>query len=438
MSENKKPSTVRHTRAIRVAQSKHVPAPPPDPRVTERLTELVHPATYAQMDYYHCLGLRDRLLNLPVMVALVLSMIWRQIGSACELVRVLAQEGLLWVSPLHVTQQAVSLRLLNFPAILFERVLMDILPQVQARWVKRTRPLPPEVAWAQERFGRLLIFDASTLDSLLRKLKALRELPLAPLAGRMAALLYLGSRLPLKIWYDPDPHLSDHGFVARLLNSLRAHDLLVFDRGLLDFEFFDRLTERFIAFITRPHRNTVFQVVQVLQHSATVHDQIIRLGSSAGNSCVHPMRLVEVLYQGYWYRYLTNVLDPATLPAEIVVALYRQRWRIEDAFLVVKRLLGLAYLWVGSENGIQLQVWATWLLYAVLVDLADAVASELNVLFDAISVEMVFRGLYHFTQAYHRGEAIDPVAYLAEHARDLAILKRKRKPKLIAAIPPGP
>lgn len=437
MSENKKPSTVRHTRAIRVAQSKHVPAPPPDPRVTQRLTELVHPATYAQMDYYHRLGLRDRLLNLPVMVALVLSMIWRQIGSACELVRVLTQEGLLWVSPLHVTQQALSLRLLNFPAILFERVLMDILPQVHARWGERTRPLPPEVAWAQERFGRLLIFDASTLDSLLRKLKALRDLPLAPLAGRMAALLYLGSRLPLRIWYDPDPHISDP-VVDRLLNCLCAHDLVVFDRGLLDFDFFDRLTERFIAFITRPHRNTVFQVVQVLQRSATVHDQIIRLGSSAGSSWVHLMRLVAVLYQGRWYRYLTNVLDPAILPAEMVVALYRRRWRVEDAFSVVKRLLGLAYLWVGSENGIQLQVWATWLLYAVLVDLADAVASELDVLFDAISVEMVFRGLYHFTQAYHRSEAVDPVAYLAAHARDLAILKRKRKPRLIAAAPAGP
>lgn len=60
--------------------------------------------------------------------------------------RVLAQEGFLWVLPLHVTQQALSLRLLDFPAILFERVLMDVLPRVQARWAARQRPLPPEVA----------------------------------------------------------------------------------------------------------------------------------------------------------------------------------------------------------------------------------------------------------------------------------------------------
>jgi hypothetical protein len=330
MSQKKKPSSVRHTRAVHVAESKHVPAAPPDPLITERLAELVHPATYAQMDFYHRLGLRDRLLNLPVMVALVISMIWRHIGSASELVRVLAQEGFLWVSPLHVTQQALSLRLLDFPAILFERVLMDVLPQVQTRWEARQRPLPPEVAWAQAKFGRLLIFDGSTLDSLLRKLKAFES------------------------------------------------------------------------------------------------------------SCVHLMRLIEVVYRGCRYRYLTNVLDPEQLPAEMIVALYRRRWRIERAFFVVKRLLGLAYLWVGSENGIQLQVWATWLLYALLVDLADAVAAELNVLFDAISVEMVFRGLYHFTQAYHRGDADDPVLYLAAHARDLAILKRNRRVKAAAAATAGP
>jgi hypothetical protein len=44
------------------------------------------------------------------------------------------------------------------------------------------------------------------------------------------------------------------------------------------------------------------------------------------------MRLIEVLYKGTWYRYLTNELDPTRLPTEYVVALYWQRWRIEIVF----------------------------------------------------------------------------------------------------------
>jgi hypothetical protein len=100
---------------------------------------------------------------------------------------------------------------------------------------------------------------------------------------------------------------------------------------------------------------------------------------------------------------------------------------MEDAFNVVERLLSLAYFWSGSSNAVQVQVWATWILYAVLVDLTDAVAEMLDKPFQALSMEMVYRGLYHFTQAYHRGIADDPVAYLAANAATLGIIKRKRK-----------
>ena len=62
----------------------------------------------------------------------------------------------------------------------------------------------------------------------------------------------------------------------------------------------------------------------------------------------------------------------------------------------------------------------------MVVDLSDAVAEALDKPLQRLSFEMVFRGLYHFTQAYHRGEAQDPVRYLAE-AKDLGIVKRKRR-----------
>jgi hypothetical protein len=89
--------------------------------------------------------------------------------------------------------------------------------------------------------------------------------------------------------------------------------------------------------------------------------------------------------------------------------------------------LGLAYFWTGALNGLLVQVWATWVLFAVLVDLTDDVAQALDLPFQAISMEMVFRGLYHFTQAYHRADALDPVAYFVQQAQLLGIVKRKRK-----------
>ncbi len=97
MSEKKttKRSTVRHTRAIQRDRQTRPSVAPSAPQVEARLAELIHPATLAQVATFHELGLRQRLLTLPVMVAFVLSLVWRQLGSVSEAVRVLRQEGLL-------------------------------------------------------------------------------------------------------------------------------------------------------------------------------------------------------------------------------------------------------------------------------------------------------------------------------------------------------
>src|SRR5690242_1836502 len=140
MSESKKkPSSVRHTRAIQRDRSKRPTVAAPDEAVVEELTALIHRAVYAQVAAYQDLGLRHRILTLPVMVAFVLSLIWRQIGSVSEAVRVLQREGVLWAPPLRVSQQAVAQRLRTLPAVLFERIWLDVLPQMHARWQQRQR-----------------------------------------------------------------------------------------------------------------------------------------------------------------------------------------------------------------------------------------------------------------------------------------------------------
>jgi Transposase DDE domain len=420
----KKTSTVRHTRAIQRDRSKRPPVSPPAADVELRLTELIHPLTLGQVAHYHDLGLRERVLSLPVMVALVVSMIWRQVGSVSTLVQLLHREGLLWTAPLRVSQQALSARLRTFPAGLFHRVLDELLPTLQARWRERQRPVPPEVAWARDRFTAVLAADGSTLDVLLRKVGLLREREETPLAGRMTALLDLCSRLPRRLWYEPDAAAHDQRAWPDLLAALPAGALLVFDLGYTNFGIFARLTLAHVTFVTRAKSNLAFQIVRVLRQSSQVQDALVWIGRGDERQQV---RLISVLDNGTWQRYVTNALDPACLPPAYAVALYGQRWRIEDGYNVVKRLLGLAYFWVGSTNGVQLQLWATWLLYAVLVDLTDAVAEERDQPFAALALEMVYRSLYFFTAAYQRGEATAVVPYLAAEAADLGIVKRKRK-----------
>ena len=303
------------------------------------------------------------------------------------------------------------------------------------------------------RFG---VADGSTLEALFRKLKSLEEVKPGSLAGKMGVVMNLVTRLPVEIWFHENPRASDTRFEREgcwgfpsipnrvveenLLALVSAQTLLLLDRGFYHFQFWQQLIDKGIHFITRMKINAAIEYQTVFTNSYTLRDRLVKIGSGTKKTPTVTLRLIEVRVGQVWRSYLTSVLDPEILPPYVVVDLYQKRWRIEDAFNVVKRLLGLSYLWTGSINGIKLQIWATWLFYAILVDLGDAVADELSLPFDRISLEMVYRGLYYFHSASTRGEAHDPVKYFAhpEHQKCLGIVKRQRKPTSKLIIAPFP
>ncbi|GAC1524644.1 MAG: hypothetical protein NVS2B16_33210 [Chloroflexota bacterium] len=399
-----------------------------DPIIADHLTQLVQPATYAVMEQYRRLGLRERVLTLPVMVSLVLTLIWRQVPAVSDLVRLAARQRLLWTPPFTVSQQAFSLRLRCMPASLLASVAQQVFGQLATRAAARRRPQIPVITRAHRHFAHLWIADASNLEALFKKVGALREEQGSVHGGKLLALLDLASKLPVHLVWDARTSKNERHLLERVKGRIPPSTLLLLDRGFYGFVLFDWLTDHAISFITRTRTDATYQDIQVLETSDTVRDRLIGFGVFRSNPCHHPVRLVEIKVGTTWYQYLTNVLDPAILPPQDVAALYGQRWRIEEAFALIKRLLGLSYLWTGAANGIALQLWGTVLLYAVLLDLCDQIADVRMLPLDRISVEMVYRGLYHFTVAYAAGEATDPVEYLASQD-DLGIVKRLRNPR---------
>jgi len=420
----KKKSSVRHTRAIQRDRSKRQLPPPPDEKITARLTELVKPSESEEQGWFDRFNLRIRKLSLSVMVAIVISLIWRQIGAGgSEAARLLQLEGLLWVPTMVVSQQAISERLRTFPSSIFFQLLVSRLPVFQQRSQSRHRPLPPALVWAGQRYQSVLAADGSTLDALLRQVGLLRDEAKHPLGGKIMTVLNVCTLLPHSIWFTPKATSNDKRFWPQMLGTIPAGALLLLDGGFTNFKRFIQLSnpEHKITFIIPPNSNLLFDVKRVFSKTAQLHDYLVWIGSGDDRQLV---RLVKLYHQGQWYEYLTNELDPNLLPAPYIAALYGHRWRIEDAFNTTKRLLGLAYFWTGSQNGVELQLWTTWMVYIVLVDLTDAIAEALNKPLLAISMEMVYRGLYYFGQAYARGEADDPVAYLVFYAKLLGIVKR--------------
>jgi hypothetical protein len=436
-----------------------------DPEIEARLQELVEPAVFAELAHYQRLGMRNRILSLPVMVSLVLTMMWRNVPSVRTLVRMLREERLLWMwsAPTPVSQPSLSERFLTFPAELMKGVFERVIEQLPSRVAQRNavRPFPPTLASIATRFPSMYALDGSTLEALFRKLASLQEEPYAPLGGHMAAACNLLSHLPEAVWYDDDSACDDKTLLPPMLDWLleRPTTLLCFDLGYFAFTLFDDLTERQCYYVTRLREKTRYTVQSVLLQRPYVRDCIISMGFYRSNPCKHPARLIEVCIEDeggkkVWHQYLTNVLDPQMLSVEEVVEVYRNRWCIETAFKETKRLLGLSYLWVGSRNGVELQMWGTWLFYCLLLDLCDDVAALLRLPMERISVEMVYRGLYHYVQALHNGvvdkdvgvstylaqraewllikladfKAPSPVStYLAQRAEWLGIIKHKRK-----------
>ena len=398
-----------------------------DPVVEARLQALVAPATLGLVGRYRTLGLRERLLTLPTMVAVVLALIWRQIPSVVSLVDVLEREGVLWQEPLTVSAQAISQRLRRLPAALFGELLHELLPTFQARAQARTRPLPAVLARLGPRYPQIWAVDVTVLEAVFKKVGGLREAPGVVLGGALAGVLDVVTKLPVQLWYEAEAAGNEQRFFDRLAAVLPAGALVFFDRGFWTFGWFDRLTDRGVAFVTRLRAKTAYTVTEVLGESEAVRDQLIRVGQYRSSPATHPLRLVEVCWGGVWHAYITNVLDPTALTVAEIVDGYARRWEIEEAFLIVKRLLGLSYLWTGAANGVALQCWATLLLYAVVLDLSDAVAQELDLPLDALSLEMVYRALYFYTVACRQGETADPVTWLARPAqRSLRLVKRTR------------
>ena len=426
---------VPHTQAIIVDRRQRPSTPPPVGELAQRIEQLVIPALEAQRGDFHRLGLRERVLTLPATAALVISLVWRHLGSISDAVRVLGHEGLLWTERLSVTRQSVAERLRTLPSSLFSSAFDDIVETITYR--ARQRPSykvgSPIAQRAAERFSDVLIADASTLDAITRKLALARKPDDADgargralLAGKMLGVLDALTRQPRKIFYDASAETNEQCFWDQLIAALPEHSLVLLDRGFCNYARFEQMSRDNQWVLTRLKSNARFEVIETFEAPEGMSDQLVRIGSKHHHIAT-PMRVITEMHNGTEYRYLTNVLDRERLATADARPLYALRWRIEDAFSLVKRLLGLAYFHGCSQNAIELQLWATWILYAALIDLRAELADRLHLPAERLSVGMIYRSLYFYGSVLRRGEDIDLIEFLATDAKRLGLIKFKRK-----------
>ena len=146
--------------------------------------------------------------------------------------------------------------------------------------------------------------------------------------------------------------------VAREIDFTRGTTLVI-DRGYTDYEWFAKLTQRAVHFVTRLKENANYGVVErrALPHRRGVRrDEVIFFFklAQAGVECF--FRRIEFYdeEQDRVLVFLTNNLgwSPAT-----IAALYKQRWQIELFFKALKQNLRVKTFVGTSANALQIQIW---------------------------------------------------------------------------------
>jgi hypothetical protein len=179
-----------------------IPLPAVD-EVEQRLMDVLSPSLLAPRQLERrdprqpdrLIRMRQRLLTLPVMVAILVSLVWRRVPSIAEVQKVLSREGLLGVAPRRVSPQAITKRLDGLPAAVMGQLLAKVCTRLQAQ----SPPPLPQPRWAPvgERLPLVAIVDGATLEALRKKPAVLQRRAGLVLGGKMMVMVEAFSHRPL-------------------------------------------------------------------------------------------------------------------------------------------------------------------------------------------------------------------------------------------------
>lgn len=143
--------------------------------------------------------------------------------------------------------------------------------------------------------------------------------------------------------------------------------MYVFDRGYLDYERYDRMTDDGYFFLTRLRKNAFIRVVdefELPEGSTVLSDQMVLIGTIQ-NRAENYFRLIKVMdSKGNVLQLITNRFD---LSAEEISEMYKSRWAIELFFKWMKQHVNIKKFYGHSEAAIHNQVFIALIVFCLNV-----------------------------------------------------------------------
>ena len=187
-------------------------------------------------------------------------------------------------------------------------------------------------------------------------------------AAKTHMRLNLQSLLPSFVIIDTAKE-HDNKRARELCAGVKSGEIVLFDKGYVDFGHLRDLDQRGAFWVTRAKDNLAYEVVQKMPKSKDkkiLRDEVIVL-SNPNKPAPELMRrvvaLVEIDGEEREMVFLTNNLQWSP---RSVADLYRCRWQIEVFFKQIKQTLQLADFLGHNANAVRWQVWISLLVYVLL------------------------------------------------------------------------
>lgn len=242
----------------------------------------------------------------------------------------------------------------RFFANLYAAFVARVLPEAPPCYAQPLHSL-------RERFAEVWVVDGSRLDAVAHRLKLLHDVRAPVLPGCLTAFYDLYRGITRQLDFDPDAAAGELPRALAALKHVPEGTLLVGDRLYGVGAFFAALTAHGLVGVCRRNARQSWRWVQDLRTVALAGGE---LGETVvelpGKGAAPPQRLRWLRWRHRRERHelLTNVLDPTRLTAEEALALYPWRWKVERLFFDLKEVLNLHRFYLGSPNGVALQVYA--------------------------------------------------------------------------------
>lgn len=167
--------------------------------------------------------------------------------------------------------------------------------------------------------------------------------------------------------YDGIIIVDRQGIVTMMNQTYDKEAMYVFDRGYVDYERFDRMTDDGLFFVSRLKKNAITRTIESFQlpnDSSVTKDEMVYLGTTQ-NRAENVFRLIEVFdTKENTLRLITNRFD---LSADEISEIYRSRWAIELFFKWLKQHVEIKHFYGMTENALQNQIYLALITYCLHV-----------------------------------------------------------------------